>query len=90
MHKYNSFRRCTTGACIAIGLITSPGAIAQSRITEAIQNTQRVVVAGSSPNRLIGLSHDTGRLPGSQKLGRMVLLLAPTAAQDQATADLIA
>jgi hypothetical protein len=90
MDKYDRFRRCTMGACIAIGLITSPDVNAQSRITEAIQNTQRVVVPGSSPNRLIGLSHDAGRLPGSQKLGRMVLLLTPTATQDQAAADLIA
>ena len=90
MHKYNSLRCCTIGVWIALGFIASQDAIAQSRITEAIQNTQRVVVTGSSPNRLIGLSHDTGRLPSSQKLGRMVLLLAPTATQDQAAADLIA
>jgi subtilase family serine protease len=36
------------------------------------------------------MSHDIGRLSSSQNLGRMVLLLAPTAAQDQAVADLIA
>jgi subtilase family serine protease len=77
------------GACFALGF-TSQGSIAQSRITEAVQNTQRITIPGTTPSRLISLSSDVGRLPGSQKLGRMVLLLAPTAAQDQAAADLIA
>jgi len=63
---------------------------AQSRITELIQSTERVAVKGSSPNQLIAMSRDNGRLSGNQKLGRMVLLLAPTPAQEQAAADLIA
>ena len=90
MHRDNGFKSCAKAVCVAIGLIASQAASAQSRITETIQDTQRVAVKGSSPDRLIGLSHDTGRLPASQKLGRMVLLLAPTPAQDQAVADLIA
>jgi subtilase family serine protease len=90
MLKNNSSRRCMVGACFALGLTTSQVSIAQSLITEAVQNTQRITIPGSTPSRLISLSSDVGRLPGSQKLGRMVLLLAPTAAQDQAAANLIA
>ena len=33
---------------------------------------------------------DAGRLPGGQDLGRMVLMLSPTAEQDQAAAELVA
>jgi hypothetical protein len=90
MHRDNGFTSCAKVVCVGIGLIASQIANAQSRITEAVQDTQRIAVTGSSPKRLIGLSQDTGRLPVSQKLGRMVLLLAPTAAQDQAAADLVA
>jgi subtilase family serine protease len=90
MHRNNGFKTCAKIICVVISLIASHAVSAQSRITESIQDTQRVAVTGSSPNRLIGLSHDTGHLPASQKLGRMVLLLTPTPAQDQAVADLIA
>jgi subtilase family serine protease len=90
MHRNNGFTSCAKVVCVAIGLIAGQIASAQSRITEAVQDTQRIAVTGSSPKRLIGLSQDAGRLPVSQKLGRMVLLLAPTPAQDQAAADLVA
>src|SRR6267378_5075763 len=90
MHRNVGFRDFPRVVCVAIGLIASQSATAQSRITEAIENTQRIAVNGSSPNQLISLSQEAGRLPASQKLGRMVLLLAPTPAQDQAAADLIA
>jgi Pro-kumamolisin, activation domain/Bacterial Ig-like domain (group 3) len=90
MYRNNSSRIFVKTVCMAIGLIASHMAIAQSRITEAIRSTERIAVKDSSPNRLIGLSQETGRLPASQKLGRMVLLLTPTAAQDQAAAALVA
>jgi hypothetical protein len=63
---------------------------AQSRINETIQSAERIQVAGSTPNRLIAMSKDNGRLAGSQNLGRMVLLLSPAPAQEQAAADLVA
>ena len=90
MHRDIGFRNFAKVVCIVAGALASHSATAQSRITEAIQNTERIAVTSSSPKRLIGLSQDTGRLPVSQKLGRMVLLLAPTPAQEQAAADLVA
>lgn len=61
---------------------------AQSRILSQIKNEDRVLVKGTvSP--LLKNSVDTGRLPGGHNLGRMVLLLAPTAEQEQAAADYV-
>src|SRR5260370_9247676 len=90
MHGNIGFRNFAKVVCIAIGLITSQSATAQSRITEAVENTHRIAVNGSSPNRLLSLSQEAGRLPASQNLGKMVLMLGPTPEQDQAVADLIA
>jgi hypothetical protein len=90
MHGNVGFRNFTKVVCVAIGLITSQSATAQSRITEAIENTQRIAINGSSPNHLLSLSQEAGRLPASQDLGKMVLMLGPTPEQDQAVADLIA
>ncbi len=90
MQRNNGCRNLALIVVIAVVFFFGRSASAQSRIDEAIQNTQRVAVTGSSPNQLIAMSKDNGRLPGSQNLGRMVLLLSPTPAQDQAAADLIA
>lgn len=76
--------------CIALSLAFGHTALSQSRVTNAISNDQRVSIKGSSPDRLISKSQDTGRLSGSQNLGQMVLLLAPTAEQDRAAAALVA
>ena len=65
-------------------------ASAQSRITGAIRTSDRIAVQGSHPNRLLANSVETGRVSGSQKLGRMVLLLTPTDAQQAAAAALVA
>ena len=62
---------------------------AQVRIVSTIKNEERVTVPNSAP-ALIKRSVDTGRLPGGQSLGRMLLLLTPTDAQDQQAADLVA
>ena len=87
----NSGCRCVALAMfIAIVSFLGQSVNAQSRISESIQNTQRVAVQGSSPNQLLAISRDNGRLAGNQKLGRMVLLLAPTPGQEQGAADLIA
>jgi subtilase family serine protease len=90
MYRNNRCRNVAKVMCLAIGLVFGQAARAQSRITDAIQNAERVAIKGSSPDRLISVSRDIGRLSSSQSLGRMVLLLAPTTAQDQAAADLIA
>jgi hypothetical protein len=90
MHGNVGFRNSAMAVCIAIGLITSQSATAQSRITEPIENTHRIAVNGSSPNHLLSLSQEAGRVPASQNLGKMVLVLGPTPEQDQAVDDLIA
>src|SRR5207244_1218767 len=86
----NGYRNLALVVVIAMVSLFSRSASAQSRIAESIQSAQRVVVKGSSPNHLIAMSKDNGRLSSSKKLGRMVLLLAPTEAQEKAAADLIA
>jgi subtilase family serine protease len=90
MYSNNGYKNFAKLTCIALGLISSHVATAQSRITDAIQNSQRIAVIGSHPDRLIAMSRDIGRLSSSQNLGRMLLLLAPTAAQDQTVAELTA
>ncbi len=61
----------------------------QSRILSSIQNDQRTTVAGST-SPLVKLSVDNGRLPASQNLGRMLLMLSPTPDQDQQAAGIVA
>ena len=62
---------------------------AQSRILTPIKNEERFTVAGST-SPLLKASVDNGRMTGGQNLGRMLLMLSPTADQDQQAADLIA
>jgi hypothetical protein len=62
---------------------------AQSRIVSAIQNQERITVAGST-SPLVKASVDNGRVSGGQNLGRMLLMLSPTTEQDQQAIDLIA
>jgi Pro-kumamolisin, activation domain/Bacterial Ig-like domain (group 3) len=62
---------------------------AQSRILSAVKNEERVTVTGST-SPLVKASVDTGRMSGGQSLGRMLLVLSPTADQEQQAAELIA
>src|ERR1700730_4433223 len=60
----------------------------KTRILTPIKDEERVVVNGTiSP--LLKVSVDTGRMAGGQKLGRMLLMLAPAADQENAAAKLI-
>ena len=59
-----------------------------ARIVCAIKNEVRITVSGSTP-RLVKASVDAGRMAGGQNLGRMLLLLSPTAEQDKAAAELV-
>ena len=61
----------------------------QPRIVGQISNEQRTTVP-QSVSALVKRSQDKGRLSTDQKLGRMVLLLAPTADQESAAAKLVA
>lgn len=66
------------------------GAVAQvqSRIAGVINNEVRVALQGTiSP--LIRASVDTGRMPGEKNLGRMVLMLSPSAPQEAAAKKLV-
>jgi Pro-kumamolisin, activation domain/Bacterial Ig-like domain (group 3) len=60
----------------------------QTRIAEAIRNDQRVTLSRTT-SPLIAKSVETGRLPGGQNLGRMLLLLAPSVEQEQAATQFV-
>jgi subtilase family serine protease len=62
---------------------------AQSRILSPIKDEERFTVTGST-SPLLKASVDNGRMTGGQSLGRMLLMLSPTADQEQQAADLIA
>lgn len=59
-----------------------------ARIAGQIKNEERVVLNGTTSS-LIRASVDTGRMASGQTLGRMVLMLAPSAEQEQAAAQLV-
>jgi hypothetical protein len=89
----NRFVRFTSAivffAIILWGNLAQAQSSGQARIDSPIKNEERVVVRGSvSP--FLKASVDTGRMAGGQNLGRMVLMLAPTAEQEQAAAGLVA
>lgn len=70
--------------------VSTPGQTgAQARITTPIKNEVRITVKDSTP-ALVKHSVDAGRMAGGQNLGRMILLLTPTAEQEQAAAQLVA
>jgi hypothetical protein len=60
----------------------------QVRLLNPIKNEQRVTIEKTT-SPLVSRSVDTGRLNGGQNLGRMILLLTPTAEQEQAAAKLV-
>jgi hypothetical protein len=64
-------------------------AVSQTRITNAVNNEERVPLLGSTP-ALLAKSMDTGRVSGGQNLGRMILMLAPSPAQDQTAEKFVA
>jgi hypothetical protein len=91
-----STRTRSAGIFAALGLIgialcgnvfaqSSP----QPRIVGQVSNQQRTTVQ-QSVSALVKRSQDKGRLSTDQKLGRMVLLLAPSADQEKAAARLVA
>ena len=72
--------------CIAaitvLGLMFGQAAVSQTQVTSAVNNEQRTLLRGSTP-ALLAKSTETGRVSGGQNLGKMILMLAPSAAQDQ-------
>jgi hypothetical protein len=60
-----------------------------SRILSAVKNEERTPVVNST-SPLVQASVDNGRVASGQSLGRMLLMLSPSADQEQQAADLIA
>ena len=93
--KVGCLTACLT-PCFAIAQSTAAqstaaqSAVPQARITGAVRTSDRIAVQGTHPSRLLAQSVDTGRVSGSKKLGRMVLLMTPTDAQVTAAAALVA
>ena len=63
-------------------------ALPQTRIVTEVKNEQRVAVEGTTP-AFLAVSSETGRLPGGQNLGRMILQLTATDEQEQAAEKLV-
>ena len=63
-------------------------ALPQTRIVTEVRNEQRVAVEGTTP-AFLAVSSETGRLPGGQNLGRMILQLTATDEQEQAAEKLV-
>ena len=76
-------------ACALLGIAGGQTALCQTRISVTVNNNVRQVVQGTAPKSLIANSTDAGRISGNQKLGRMLLLLAPSAKQDAAAAKTV-
>jgi hypothetical protein len=74
---------------IFLGNVSQAQSTSQARIVSPIRDEQRSTLRSTAP-ALVKRSLETGRLPTSQKLGHMVLLLAPTTQQEQDAAKLVA
>jgi len=72
-----------------LGNFSPAQSVVQSRIAGPVRDEQRSALRSTTPV-LVKRSLDAGRLPASQKLGHMVLLLAPTTQQEHAAAKLVA
>src|SRR3981081_930431 len=73
---------------ILLGSVAQAQAQTEARILTAIKNEQRVELKGTT-SPLLKASVDSGRMAGGQNLGRMLLMLAPTADQEQQAAKLL-
>jgi subtilase family serine protease len=75
-------------ASLLLALASPQLSSSQTRIVSPVKIEDRVAVKGTT-SALLAKSSDTGRLPASQNLGRMLLLLAPVPEQDQAASQLV-
>jgi len=71
--------------CICLGMLFAASALAQSsrpssRIVHAIDETSRIRVTGTTP-KSIKAAQDLGAVEGTRSLNRMILVLAPSSAQ---------
>jgi hypothetical protein len=84
----NCFGRIAGIASLLLSLTLAQAAMSQTRIAGAINNDERMTLKGTT-STLIAKSLDTGRMAGGQTLGRMLLLLTPSAEQEQAAEQLV-
>jgi hypothetical protein len=85
----NLLRRIAAATSLLVSLACAQTAQSQTRIVSTIKNEERIAMKGTT-SPLLAKSVETGRLAGSQNLGRMLLLLTPTAEQEQEAEQLIA
>ena len=86
-HKDWFLRAAGIASCL-LALAFAQPAMCQTRITGAIKNNERVPVSGTTPS-VVAQSVDAGRIPGGQNLGRMLLMLTPSADQELAAREFV-
>src|SRR5450755_1418394 len=72
----NYFLRVAGITNLLLALSFAQPAMCQTRITGAVNNSERVRLSGTTPS-FLAQSTQTGRVAGSENSGRMLLLLAP-------------
>ncbi len=88
----NCVRRFVGAICLSViwgwGQTAMSQALPQVRIVSTVKNEQRVAVEGTT-SPLVARSIETGRMPGGQSLGRMILQLTATEEQEQSAEKLV-
>jgi hypothetical protein len=84
----NYFLRVAAITSFLLTLSFAQPAMCQSRITSAVNNSDRVRLSGTTPS-FLAQSTQTGRVAGSENSGRMLLMLAPSADQELAAQKLV-
>jgi Pro-kumamolisin, activation domain/Bacterial Ig-like domain (group 3) len=90
------YRNCVRGVIGAMSLLLVWGwgqavmsqALPQVRVLAAVKSEQKVAVAGTT-SPYLARSVEMGRVPGGQNLGRMILQLTVTEAQENAAQKLV-
>ncbi|HEX8925878.1 MAG TPA: Ig-like domain repeat protein, partial [Terriglobales bacterium] len=87
-------RMWTTLTALAVCTLLLGSAFAQTivptaRITAPINDSKRIAISNST-TPLVSRSVDAGRMSPTTKLGRMILMLAPSTEQEKAAAALVA
>jgi Pro-kumamolisin, activation domain/Bacterial Ig-like domain (group 3) len=87
--SYKNWFLCAAGITnLLLALALAQPATCQTRITSAINNNERVLLSGTTPT-FLAESTQTGRVPGTENSGRMLLMLAPSSDQDLAAQKLV-
>jgi hypothetical protein len=84
----NYFLRVAGITNLLLALSFAQPAMCQTRITSAVNNSERVRLSGTTPS-FLAQSTQTGRVAGSENSERMLLLLAPSSDQELAAQKLV-